>query len=272
MKKLLFFTIVLITALGFTIFNLYSYYAPPLEHQPYIIKQKSDDTLHIAYIGDSWAFMHKNHNCQISKIIGDSLQIPVVVHSFGICGITSKEFYESIFYNSSLTQFLQKRNYSCCFISLGINDTYKKMSTDYYKYSMNYIIKFLLANNIHPIIMEIPDYDIIKAYNRQVLSRKILRQLSMLVNDIPLNCKQLYRNSLDDIITENNYTNLLSVIRYKIWNNNRTKDFNTIYLNDGMHLNEKGYSKLDSCISETYIRHCNSKNRRSTIFYENIVK
>ena len=102
------------------------------------------------------------------------------------------------------------------------------MSTDYYKYSMNYIIKFLLANNIHPIIMEIPDYDIIKAYNRQVLSRKILRQLSMLVNDIPLNCKQLYRNSLDDIIIENNYTNLLSVIRYKIWNNNRTKDFNTI--------------------------------------------
>ena len=124
MKKLLFFTIVLITALGFTIFNLYSYYAPPLEHQPYIIKQKSDDTLHIAYIGDSWAFMHKNHNCQISKIIGDSLQIPVVVHSFGICGITSKEFYESIFYNSSLTQFLQKRNYSCCFISLGINFIY----------------------------------------------------------------------------------------------------------------------------------------------------
>lgn len=258
MKKFLFFTIFIITALGVITFKLFSYYAPPVERKPFLIQQKPDDTLHIAYIGDSWAFMHKDQNCQISKRIEDSLHIPVVVHSFGICGQTSKEFYESIFNNYSLKQFLQARNYSCCFISLGINDTYKKMSTAYYKYSMNYIIKFLLANNIYPIIMEIPDYDIIKVYDRQVFSRKILRKLSMIVNDVPINCKQLYRNALDDMISENNYTNMLSVIRYKTWDNNRVKDFNTLYLNDGMHLNEKGYSKLDSCISEAYIRHYNN--------------
>lgn len=253
MKKLLFFTILLITALGYTIFKLYSYYAPPLERQPYLIQQKSDDTLHIAYIGDSWAFMHKDHNCQISKIIEDSLQIPVVVHSFGICGITSKEFYDNIFTNYSLKQFLQNKKYSCCFVSLGINDTYKKMSTDYYKFSMKYIIRFLLANNIHPIIMEIPNYDIIKAYDRQVLSRKIFRKLSMLINDIPLNCIQLYRNALDDMIVENNYTNVTCIIRYKTWDNIKKEVLNAIYLNDGMHLNEKGYSKLDSCISKAFL-------------------
>lgn len=239
---------------------MFSYYKPPTEYQPYAMQQDRDDTLRIAYIGDSWAFMHQDHNCQISDIIKDVIHRPVKVHSYGICGLTSREFYENIYKNTDLKHFLQKRRYEYCFISLGINDTNTKMNIAYYQQSMDNIIRFFLDNHIHPIILEIPDYDIYKSYNKQVLSRKLLRQLSMFINKTPLDCKQLFRNALNEIISKNDYTKELSIIRYLSWNEKGAKDWEMIYLNDGLHLNEKGYYVLDSCIAETCIAHY-KKNR-----------
>ena len=185
--------LLIIVVLGCLAYMMFSYYAPPSAYQPYAIPQEQDDTLRIAYLGDSWAFMHREHNCEISKILQDTLHHPVKVHSYGMCGLTSKEFYKNIFYNADLKHFLQKRRYQYCFISLGINDTYKKMSTVYYQKSMDYIIRFFLANNIRPIILEIPDYDIYKSFERQDDSRKVLRHLSMYINNTPLNSKEQFR-------------------------------------------------------------------------------
>ena len=126
------------------IYGAYHYYAPPHLRGPYQMK-KPDDTLRIAYIGDSWAFMHKDHDCQIAPLLEDSLHQPVKVHSYGICGLTSKEIYENLFDNSDFKCFLQKRSYKYCFISAGINDTYRKMTTLYYQYSMDGIIQFFLT-------------------------------------------------------------------------------------------------------------------------------
>lgn len=245
--------LLIIIPVGYISYSMFSYYIPPTEHQLYAIPQDRDDTLRIAYIGDSWAFMHREHNCQIPTILIDTLHCPVKVHSYGICGLTSKEFYENMFNNADLKHFLQKRRYEYCLISLGINDTYKKMSTAYYQQSMDNIIQFFLANHIHPIILEIPDYDISKSFNRQEISRKLLRQLSMYINKTPLDCKQLFRNALDEMILEKNYTKEVSVVRYLSWNEKSTKDWKRIYQDDGIHLNEKGYAILDSCIAETCI-------------------
>ncbi|MBR7031442.1 MAG: SGNH/GDSL hydrolase family protein [Prevotella sp.] len=247
--------LLIIIAVGYISYRMFSYYMPPTKHQPYAIPQDRDDTLRIAYIGDSWAFMHREHNCQISKILKDTMHRPAKVHSYGICGLTSKEFYENIFNNADLKHFLQKRRYEYCFISLGINDTYKKMSTAYYQQSMDNIIQFFLANHIHPTILEIPNYDISKSYNRQELSRKLLRRLSMYINKTPLDCKQLFRDALDNMISKNNYTKKVSILRYLSWNKNGAKDWVKIYQDDGIHLNEKGYAILDSCIAETCIEH-----------------
>ena len=213
----------IIVVLGCLVYMMYSYYAPPSAYQPYAIPQKQDDTLRIAYLGDSWAFMHREHNCIISRILEDTLHRPVKVHSYGMCGLTSREYYENIFHNADLKHFLQKRRYEYCFISLGINDTYKKMSTIYYQQSMEYIINFFLTNHIHPIIMEIPDYDIYRSFERQNDSRKILRHVSMLINKTPLDCKQLFRNTLDEMIAKNNYTKKVSIIRDLSWNKNGKK-------------------------------------------------
>ena len=250
MKRLSIYPLLLfICIIAGIVFTANQYYAPPRMRKPYQMKHQ-EDTLRIAYIGDSWAFLHRNHYCIIPKILEDTLRRPVKVHSYGICGKTSKEIYENMYDNADFKHFLEKRRYEFCFISLGINDTYKKMSTDYYKVSMDGIIKLLLSNHIRPIILEIPDYDIQRAYNWQKSFRKILRDASMFINNTPVNCKQLFRDALDELIIKKGYQSKVSVIRYQSWNKDYLIDLQHLYLEDGMHLNNKGYTALDSIIAK----------------------
>ena len=96
------------------------------------MNQKADDTLRIAYIGDSWAYLHEYHECRIAHLLEDTLHCPVQVSSYGISGLTSREIYENMYNNSDFKHFLTKKRYDYCYISAGINDTYKKMSTSYF--------------------------------------------------------------------------------------------------------------------------------------------
>lgn len=250
-KKILYISISIAVCIiiGFT-YSFHRYYSPPRIKQPYLINATPDDTLRIAYIGDSWAFMHKNHACKIATILQDSIHKPVKVYSYGVCGLTSKEIYENMFDNSDFRLFLSKRRYQYCYISAGINDTYKKMSISYYQQSMDGIIRFLLSNHIYPIIQEIPDYDIHISFERQKPSRILLRWLSMIINNTPLDCKQRFRDALDEIIHKKNYADKLSILRYKSWNGNGEKDQKELYLSDRLHLNDKGYSALDYAIAK----------------------
>ena len=123
------------------------------------------------------------------------------------------------------------------------------MSTEYYKKSMDGIIQFLLANNIRPIILEIPNYNILKAFTQRNCLRKMQLRINMIINKTSLDCKQSFRDALDSLIIKSNYRNKISIIRYPMWNNNYSKDLKHLYLEDGMHLNSNGYSKLDSIIA-----------------------
>lgn len=227
----------------------HSYYSPAKLCPIYQTAQHHDDTIRIAYIGDSWAFGHQFHSCRIAKILSKELSKPVIVVSYGIGGLTSKEIYHALFEIDNFRHFMEQ-GYDYCFISAGINDTYKKMSTSYYKNSMDCIIRFLLDNNIHPIIQEIPDYNINKAYENQKTQKKLIRRLSMLVNHTKMDCKQDFRDALDELITEMGYKDKVSIIRYKSWNGNYEYNLQRLYLNDGMHLNEMGYEILDSIIAK----------------------
>lgn len=260
--KLIILLIALITSCIIMGLKLYSYYAPAQLHPPYQTIQHHDDTIRIAYIGDSWAFGHQFHQCKIKEYLENELHRPVVVNSYGIGGLTSKEIYNALFELDILKHFMEK-GYDYCFISAGINDTYKKMSTSYYQESMDCIIQFLLANHIHPIIQEIPDYDIKKAFESQTTKKKLIRRLSMLVNFTSMDCKQDFRNTLDDLINEKRYKDKVSVIRYKSWNKEYKNDLKRLYINDGMHLNEKGYEVLDSMIAKTISHHYALKHNLS---------
>lgn len=212
------------------------------------MRQEAEDTLRIAYIGDSWAYWHNSHKCQIAQLLEDTLHRPIKVHSYGICGRTSREIYENMFDNSDFKDFLTKRRYEICFISAGINDTHKKMNVPYYQQSINYIFQLLLTNNVYPIIQEIPDYDIKMIDDKQKFYKKIVRRIYMLIHSIPIDCKQMFRNALDDMIHEKGYEDRVCIIRYKTWNYDYSHDLNSLYLKDHLHLNESGYAKLDSAI------------------------
>lgn len=228
--------------------RLSAYFSPAKERIIYKTAQHHDDTLRIAYIGDSWAFGHLHfHSCQIPTLLENKLHRPIKVESYGIGGLTSKEIYHALFEIDCFRQFMEK-GYDFCFISAGINDTYKKMSAAYYKTSMDCIIQFMFANDIRPIILEIPDYDIDRAYNMQRANRKLLRRASMLITDTKMDCKQDFRNALHELIQEKGYQDKVDVIHFKEWNNNYQNDLRTYYIADGMHLNQEGYLRLDSII------------------------
>ena len=248
----------LITTCAILGVKLHSYYAPAKERKIYQTTQHSDDTIRIAYIGDSWAFGHRFHQCKIKDILENKLHRPIIVSSYGIGGLTSKEIYHALFELKSLKHFM-KKGYDYCFISAGINDTYKKMSTTYYQESMNCIIQFLLANHIHPIIQEIPDYNITRAYDNQKTDKKLLRQISMLINNTELDCKQQFRDALDELIKTKGFKDNVTSIRCKSWNKSYEADLKELYIEDQMHLNEKGYAVLDdlNCKEILHIEHTN---------------
>ena len=255
------FIFLILIILGWTVCLSIQYYTLPAYRQPFKMRKESEDTLRIAYIGDSWAYWHKDHNCKIAILLEDTLQHPVRVHSYGICGRTSREIYEDMFENSDFKEFLTKRRYEFCYVSAGINDTHKKMSIPYYQQSINNMIQLLLTNNIHPIIQEIPDYDIIKIDDNQKFYKKMARRIYMYFQNIPIDCKQMFRNALDDIIQDKGYQDRVSIIRYKSWNNDYSNDLKHLYSQDHLHLNENGYAKLDSAIAKeilTIIEHNNT--------------
>ncbi len=247
-KRIILFSALITTCVILGI-KLYSYYAPAHLRTPYKTIQHHDDTIRIAYIGDSWAFGHQLHQCKIKNILKNKLQRPFIVSSYGIGGLTSKEIYHALFELDSFKHFMQK-GYDFCYISAGINDTNKKMSTSYYQKSMDCIIQFMLTNHIHPIIQEIPDYNIHRVFEKQTTKDKIIRHISMFVNRTDIDCKQVFRNALDELIQEKDYQDKISIIRYKSWNKDYEKDLNKIYIDDHMHLNEKGYALLDSIIAK----------------------
>lgn len=257
MKRWLIILLIIITIICIAIGHaIYGYYTPPTERKAYIIPHHHDDTLRIAYIGDSWAAMHKGHECLIAQLIKDRIHRPVKISSFGIHGKTSKEIYKNLFDNKEMHNFMMQ-GYDFCFISAGINDTYKKMSATYYRTSMDNIIHFMLTNHIHPIILDIPDYDIVKAYNRQQSVRKLLRKISMVITGSKMDCKQEYRATLTELVTGSKNSNQISILKFQEWNNDYCNDIKIYYLDDGMHLNKLGYAKLDSCIAKHIIQHTN---------------
>ncbi len=250
MKYILLIILILFIIFGY---GCYYYYSPPTERKPYSITKIQSDTLRIAYIGDSWAFFHAPYDNRMTDSLSQAIGRPAKVISLGYCGRSSKEIYWNLFDDADMESFISK-GYDYCIISAGINDSNKKMSTNYYKRSMECIINFMLFNDITPIIIEIPDYDIEKMYRWEMPSRKLLRRFSRIVNGTSINCKKDFRQAFDNLLKEKEYKDKVHVITYKTWNSDYANDQRNLYKDDGVHLNDKGYAKLDSCIVETCVK------------------
>lgn len=260
MKRWLLLLFVGLIVLALLLFRKYikPYYTPAVKQNGLSVVPHDDDTIRIAYVGDSWADGHKRVNCVIDSIIGCQINRPVQVKTSGISGLTSKNIYYSIFRDDSIRNVIEWGP-DFCFVVAGINDSDRKMGKSYYKENMKLIIELLLENHITPIVLEIPSYDILFSYQRRSRITKIQYIVSMLLTWSKMDCIQNYRNAYKDLIKEQKWDKKVIIISIEDWNPDGYKDNRNLYDEGLMHLNELGYQVLDSCISQKIIDYLNAQ-------------
>lgn len=262
MKRWLIMLLLIISLIVICVGYYFKPYFTPAEKQEGLsVLSHHDDTIRISYIGDSWADGHKNVDCVIDSLVSDATGHPVVVKTAGISGLTSKYLYYCIFRDDSIRDVIEWGP-DFCFVVAGINDSDRKMGKKYYKENMRLILELLLENHITPVVLEIPSYDIRFSYQRRNRQIKFQYLVSMLLTWSKMDCIQDYRDAYNDLIKEEKWECKVITISYKDWNPEGYKDKRGLYDGGLMHLNAKGYSVLDSCISQKIIEFISDSSSR----------
>ncbi len=231
--------------------RLYEYYSWEKERTTDYTGKKplSDDTLRVIMIGDSWAAYHQPHDTLLARMLQDKTHKPVSVKSSGMVGAKTKAIYELMFDSISPvgTRTLIKNHPDYCIISAGINDAVAKMGPENYVHHYSLILKQLIANNITPICIDMPDVDYKAVFMREALTMRIRHRLAnMIIGTSPWSFEE-YRDALKDKLSHNEFECVI-YIDAKSWNKDGHKDSRHLYLPDKIHLNAKGYTLLDSAI------------------------
>lgn len=224
------------------------YFSPAIQLEGLNVIKHGDDTIRIAFIGDSWIEGHMDIDCVVDSYIENNINRPVVVRMAGISGLTSKYIYNCIFRNQSFRDVIEWGP-DFCFVVAGINDSDRKMGSRYYKENMRLIINCLLDNHIVPVVLEIPSFDINYSYERRTRWVKMKYLFSMVLTWSSMNCIDEYRQAYIDLLRENNLNDQVITIWSNDWNLDGYTDRRCLYDEGLMHLNKKGYAVLDSCVA-----------------------
>jgi len=259
MKHIIWFVVAIIMSVIIVVgYHVKPYYTPAEKQYGLNIARHNDDTIRIAYIGDSWADRHRFVNCVIDSMISIHTGRHASVRFAGISGITSKNVYYGIFRDDYMRSVIEwGPNY--CFVIAGINDSDRKMGLGYYKENMRLIIDLLLSNQITPIIIEIPYYDIRYSFKRKPIKIKVLYLLSMLVTWSKMDCIEDYKEAYKDLLLEQKWGDKIITIFSQDWNPNGCNDERDLYEEDLIHLNSRGYYVLDTCIANKIVNHLRCK-------------
>lgn len=218
-----------------------------------------DDTIRIAYLGDSWAYNHKEMKCVIDSIIHAQIGKPVQLKNAGVGGLVSKEIYNGIFTNTELKSAIEWGP-NFCFVSAGINDCNKKVGSDIYKENMRLLISLLLENHITPVILEIPYYDIYYTFWNKTFISMFRDILSLFWTRSAINFIDSYSNAYNDLVNEQQWHNKVITIRRSYWNPKGYEGQKELYTSDRIHVNQDGYFVLDSCITSQIVRFLKHRN------------
>ncbi len=216
---------------------------------------QNNDTITVIFIGDSWAAYHSQYDQQLKDYLESKLNRPTKVISKGIVGAKTKTIYNKMYdYSVSGTKALIEISPDYAIISAGINDAVAKMGTAYYCHHYKLIIKELISAGIKPIILDMPQVDYKAIYQRETMLAKIRHHISSWLTSAPLWSFDDYRVALKSLINQVIIKKHLIYIPAYEWNPEGYADYRMIYQDDHVHLNEKGYLLLDSCItSKIYI-------------------
>lgn len=213
------------------------------------------DTVTVIFIGDSWASYHSEYDQHLKKCIESRLNKPAKVISRGTVGAKTKFIYTAMHDDSPTgTKELIGISPDYAIVSTGINDAVAKMGTEYYCHHYNLIIKELISAGIKPIIIDMPQVNYKAIYQRESIIAQIRHRISSWLTGAPLWSFEDYRIALQSLLNRNGLSKQLIFIPASEWNPGGYKDSRMLYKDDHVHLNEKGYLLLDSCIT-SYIYH-----------------
>lgn len=212
--------------------------------------EHNNDTITVIFIGDSWAAYHSQYDQHLKSCIETKINRPTKIISKGTVGAKTKTIYNKMHDCSpSGTKDLIKQSPNYAIVSAGINDAVAKMGTENYCYHYNLIIKELLSAGIKPIIIDMPQVDYKAIYQRESIIAQIRHRISSWLTGAPLWSFEDYRIALQSLLNRNELGKQLIFIPVSEWNLDGYKDFRMLYKEDHVHLNEKGYYLLDSCIT-----------------------
>lgn len=261
LRKILFLLIAVLLSFGV----LYGYYFSRWRHfwsiaQPlksYEITEKSDDTLRVIMIGDSWAGIHQESQMDtfLCSELKKRVSQPVKVLSKGKGGAKSKGIYQLMFESDgdgTKTLFQKAPDY--CIISAGINDAAANLGTKQFCAHYLMILSFLLEHKIIPIIIEIPDVDLWHLYGGKPKKDLLVDFFKSTMSRCRVYNYSEYREALKKMLKDENIIASVIYVPMKEWNGKETALNDELFVSDRIHLNKKGYERLDVCIANAIVK------------------
>lgn len=263
---------------AFVIICLYAFYYNRWKHlwaldtnitPLYVIKSNSISSLRVAMIGDSWAELHHEQNMDtyFSSILKQKIGRPVHVESKGKGGEKTRGIYKLMFDTDEFgTKPLLSLKPDYCIISAGINDAAANLGTKQYCYYYRQILDFLLANRIRPVVLEIPNVNILHLYCGKPFKDLVVD----FVRSTMTGCKMYqyagYRDALYRMLVNEKLMDEVVYVSMMDWNDASPDINSNLFMSDQIHLNRRGYEKLDSCIAIAIAKDLENSSNPSFVY------
>lgn len=219
----------------------------------YVTDKCSDDTLRVIMIGDSWAGIHSEMHMDsyLCFELKKYVSYPVVVLSKGKGGEKSRGIYHQLFQmNTDGTKPLILAGVNYCIVLAGINDAAANLGTKQFCAHYRMILDFLLAKNIRPVIIEIPDVDIWNVYYEKPWKDLLTDFLRSTMTGCRMYSFHEYREDLKAMLMEEHLIDRVVYVPMACWNEGGESISQNMFMTDRVHLNRRGYEKLDACIAK----------------------
>ena len=233
---------------------------------PYKVKKFTDDSLRVIMIGDSWVAIHHELKCEdmLSEMISSRIGNPVIVTANGRGGAKSKDIYRLMFKETAslvdqdsdyCTQPLIQNGADYCIVSIGANDASANLGVDYLCANCDLVIRFLLSVGIIPVLVEMPQRNEAIAYKDKPFKHRFVDRIRAILTRSDMYSYNKYRPALFSHLKRNGLLDSIVYIKKDWWNKDGFVDRRNLYMQDGMHLNKRGYWFLDSCLADRISRH-----------------
>jgi hypothetical protein len=211
-------------------------------------------------IGDSWTALHSSWKPDSIVSYEWSLRTgrPVLFMSCGRGGANAGDVYRLMFReapgsDSCCSQPLLERLPDYCIVTVGINDARQNVGKDSYCTNYQLIVRHLLSCGTRPVILEIPDVDLKSAYGKKPFKDKLADVYRAILTWTCIYSVMDYRSAWRRKLEVSGLMDSVIYISRDSWNAHGYRD-TSFYLEDCIHLNDRGYAKLDSCLFEQILK------------------